>query len=266
MKVVDYWKCANKHLDFCEEVLNSVVYKSENCSKELNSLIDIYYMLGYIFEGFTVCIAFSLSYPLGDKVITWDMTKDVDYFDQEFIAASGLAFDRCDTKLQNAFSQAKKKGLIDLTKGLGFYINAEYANQRKKDGKQDEAACKEYCNKLKNDLKALISCTIASHQFDRITSGVIQPNFLCSNKELIPFFQSQLPNSDQSFLIEKWGPELRYGYADHISAGLKNNSAETRAKALIESKEKITEENLRGLIDTCRNIRRLIPTYFKHFK
>lgn len=96
MKVYDYWMCANKHLDFCEEILNSSVYKSNKESQELNNLIDIYYMLGYVFEGYTVCIAYSLEYELNDgendKPIKWDMSKDVEDFDPIFSKASGLAY------------------------------------------------------------------------------------------------------------------------------------------------------------------------------
>jgi hypothetical protein len=55
---------------------------------DFNNLINIYYMLGYIFEGFSICIAYSICYEKDGKEITWDMSKDVDFFDPEFTEVS----------------------------------------------------------------------------------------------------------------------------------------------------------------------------------
>ncbi len=218
MKVYDYWMCANKHLDFCEEILNSSVYKSEKDSQELNNLIDIYYMLGYVFEGYTVCIAFTLDYRNEDGTpIKWDLNKDIECFDPVFSNASKIAYD-ASNKLGNTTTP--------------------------------------YC--------------INHHRFDRIVKEIIRTHLSASSHSdcpYLPYFATlDGVDSDQEFLLKNWSTDFRYNYSDNLLAGNKKTKyldEEKRNKIINQLKEKITENNLRGLIKHCRKCQAAFGYFFK---
>lgn len=199
MKVIDYWKCAGKHLNFCKEILDSSISKFDDDNQKFDALVEVYYLLGYVFEGFTIYMAYSLDYKdINGCIIRWDRNKDVEKFDARFCEASHLAFTGA--------------------KGVEYLVT--------------------------------------NHKFNRIVKGIIRSRFkgMAFETEQMPYFHStekECIEEEQAYLIDHWETALRY--ANHDDP---NWNGELRCK--------ITEENLRGLMQVCDTINRLIPQYIGH--
>lgn len=264
MKVADYFRVAVKHLNFCEKILNSSVSKDEN------DLIEIYYMLGYIFEGFAVYIAHKLEH--GEDKICWNDSNDVEsFFDIDFSSASHLAYHEkkhYENELRKNLKDAREKGCLDQNQRPDYYINKCYlcsdCSQLSSQNVTMSDDEKEKMVKKKFDAVKLKFC-VKNHSFNK-ENGLVEN---CIKKELhgfvseygaLPYFGGT-PNiqdaeeakeyNEQMDLIKNWSTELRYNCCDdgHLKEKIK---------------EKITEKNLRKLTEYCETIFKLIPSYLPH--
>ncbi|MBR4558432.1 MAG: hypothetical protein IKO21_02515 [Fibrobacter sp.] len=267
MKTVDFLRVAIKHLNFCEKVLNS----SE--SKDENDLIDIYYILGYVFEGFAVYIAYKLEY--GDDKIVWDDLKDIDddFFDIDFSSASHLAYhDKSfyQGKLVSNLKKAREQGCLDLSQGPDYYINKSYLYSKVSQSSLQGAEMndKELQKMMLKKLDAVgLNFCVTNHAFNRprnLVDRCVRPKFhgFVSEYGTLPYFgdppdiknaEEAMEYEEQVALIRSWETSFRYkcGDDEHLKEGIK---------------EKITEKNLRKLTECCKKIFELIPSYLPHHK
>lgn len=83
----EYLKCAQKHLKSCQQLLEGLNKDTEN--KE--AYLDIWYLSGYIIEGFTVYSAYKI-YGWNPQTIEKDIRKRYDW---NFSKNTHLDFFRC---------------------------------------------------------------------------------------------------------------------------------------------------------------------------
>lgn len=84
MKYPEYYNTAVRHLNSCDSFLKSVDWTSIPEQEKKHALRDIYYISGYIFEAFTVFIA----YKYGD----FPPNSDIDEFNREFTKKTYVDF------------------------------------------------------------------------------------------------------------------------------------------------------------------------------
>lgn len=261
MKVNDYLQCAKKHLDFCRE---SVV-SSKN--ESLGFLIDVYYMLGYVFEGFAVYMAYKIPYTERGRsdVVLWDEANDVEFFDRSFTRASMLAYEKDYNRvIEDKVNKANNQGCLDTEKDYEYYINTKFDSQVPKCNSNQKMGEWEFIKKLKKEYNE--ECKnhfyVKGHEFNRrgkLVEKVIRPYFLeregkaVHSEGKIPYFGTS--DCDAFFtkeckaLIQAWTTGLRYSHEGDST--LEN-----------DVKEKITRKNIDGLISVCDKIFELIPHYF----
>lgn len=86
MNYDEYLKCAEKHLKSCQQLLEGIKESTDN--KE--ACIDIWYLSGYIIEGFTVYSAYKIN---GWNPISKDGVKDIKLkYDKSFSYKTHLDF------------------------------------------------------------------------------------------------------------------------------------------------------------------------------
>jgi len=80
----EYFIAADKHLHFCQWIINKYPW-SENKTKEQDYMLaEIYYLSGYIVEGLTVYSIY--------KLFGWEKNKNVMDFDEDFLKRSHFLF------------------------------------------------------------------------------------------------------------------------------------------------------------------------------
>ena len=259
MKTVDYFRVAIKHLNFCEKILKAAV------DEDKNYLIEIYYMLGYVFEGFAIYIAYKLEYGNDEKKICWDESNDVeDFFDIEFSSASHLAYygkKHYENELNQNLKDARKKGCLDLLQGPDYYINKKYlwSDVSQISSQNGTADVDEKEIKKKLDDVELRFC-VKNHSFNQkanLVDKCVRPKFegYVSEKGSLPYFGNP-PNfkneeehkeyDELMELIREWKTSLRYNCEDD--------------NHLKKIKEKINVKNLCKLTEYCKKIFELIPS------
>lgn len=257
MKVNDYLKCARKHLDFCRESVASL--KNES----LGFLIDVYYMLGYVFEGFAVYMAYKIPYTEKGRsdVVLWNEANDVEFFDRSFTRVSMLAYEKdyiC--VIGDHVKKANSQGCLDTEKDYEYYINSRFDRQIPKCNSNQKVDERKFFEKLKKEYKE--ECKnhfyVKGHEFNRrgmLVETVIRPYFRTAvhPEGQIPYFGTcdcdDFFTKECKALIQAWTTGLRYSY----------EGDSTLDKDVIE---KITRKNIDGLISVCDKIFELIPHYF----
>lgn len=108
MNYEDYLKCAEKHLKSCQQLLEGLKENADN--KE--AYLDIWYLSGYIIEGFTVYSAYKIN---GWNPKTEDGQKDIkSKYDRPFSNKTHLDFFRCRLHT-NTNNPVFPKGLINYS-------------------------------------------------------------------------------------------------------------------------------------------------------
>lgn len=108
MNYEDYLKCAEKHLKSCQQLLEGLKENADN--KE--AYLDIWYLSGYIIEGFTVYSAYKIN---GWNPKTEDGQKDIkSKYDRPFSYKTRLDFFRCRLHT-NTNNPVYPKGLINYS-------------------------------------------------------------------------------------------------------------------------------------------------------
>lgn len=271
MKVVDYWKCAKKHLDFCQKTLESLTDEVDERGVASNDLLEIYYMLGYVFEGFAVYIAFSLEYKNNtdnENPVTWNAANDIKFFDSKFSSASHLAYENkyhYSSHLKKNIDNACRSKCFDPNGKIDDYLNAEYISSKMIPTNQIDESTKKAATQLKKELEdellynIRINYNVTSHALNAKYNFVERmirkkEGLASSDKGRMPYFESLDEISEEQLkLIQEWSTGLRYNYCSD------SNLDE-------ELKKIITKENLHGLVAICQKIDKLIPFYLRHRK
>lgn len=112
----EYKSCAIKHLNACQALIES--YQSSKNDNE--ALFDLYYLSGYILEGYTVYKAYQL--------YEWDRKKDIKGYDEEFTKESGIVFYRNDIHGNNGLLCVESHNFQAIKERLSSQFSAEFKN------------------------------------------------------------------------------------------------------------------------------------------
>lgn len=255
MKVKEIWVCALRHLNFCKRVL-----ESESVPKDEGTLVELYYLLGYVFECFAVYIAYSIDYRVENstKKVRWPAEKDIKEFDYCFSNRTKLAFKKdyrsiIETNARLACQDAKERKVVSVNdcvdmKNLESCINAKLEPRKYKPAlsTEFEEKYKEFKRSFEN---MKIRYAVSDHSFNKTTGFVDHlirknlPTAVDPSVGPIPYFSDDqgYVTPEQRLIISNWSTGLRYNFSN---PGFN-----------------LTSEVLLGLVSICERINVAIPHY-----
>ena len=202
MRYHEYLQCARKHLDSCVELFNSYNANQANRQNELSVFLELYYLLGYVIEGFTIYSVY--------KINNWPSSVDIKNWDR-------------DRHNNNRFVKNQIQDFIRNT-GLDFY----------KDRKTIDPNTNSYTSTSVFP-QGIVRYFVESHKYQYIVCNLLSPSPAFNN---FPYFGNGQLDTNIRNLIHDWDPKIRYYYPARLlqsNLTLKNNLTESNISLLIDT-------------------------------
>lgn len=265
MTPIEYYKAAEKHLSYCINWRD----KMGTGEPEEGELLEIYYLLGYVVECFTIFTIYRIGHwnPTGriegsNSSITRDaLKKDIEeYFDPVFTYYTKYDFfDRSGGKNARTVHRLIKEEKGDKNNlGKNEYAEVIDGNryiiwEREERGIKLQLKQSTELAKTKAACSTIISgevtakCCVQGHRFQNAIESVILKELYKDGLSEIDFFATYKTNKKKNSLfklVAEWEPVLRY--CSKISQWEKLGKKHTESI--------ITKENIYSLVDVLREL------------